>query len=475
MRLLQAARLSRLGEASTGIDKQDEAAQRYASVHEHSIVATVADTDVSGSVAPWERPRLGPWLTDPVLMSKYDELVASNLDRLGRNARHLAKLRDWCEDHGKRLTIISPPLHWPPEPDDLASPIIWDVLSRLAEFELSTITRRARETRQWLTANGYLVGRAPFGYRIVPKGEHKTIEPDPDLLPYLRGMVDRALAGSSLMDLCRWLDSEGIPPTRGGIWSPKSVGQVLRNPSLHGRRMSGTGRTLLKVTPIIDLATWRKLQNVLDSNPRRRGAVSSEPALLTGHINCSKCQGVMHFRRKARKHKDGTLVEHQYYRCNGTQREPSRCRVMLRAEMLEAEIDRLMTDQLEGLSDLEIVERVMIPGTGHEDEIAQVGQDMAELLSRYTADNVGEDEYDARMNALRTERSRLRALPGEPDRVEERPTGVTVGEHWRTLDSAGKRRYLGASGIQFYARRGDDGPSIGVQVPPGGHDILMRG
>jgi DNA invertase Pin-like site-specific DNA recombinase len=76
--------------------------------HGYNTVATAADSGVSGAVSPFKRPRLSPWLTDQKLMAQYDELVASNLDRFGRNARDLATLRDWAVDHGKRLTILSP-------------------------------------------------------------------------------------------------------------------------------------------------------------------------------------------------------------------------------------------------------------------------------------------------------------------------------------------------------------------------------
>src|SRR6266516_2723171 len=126
MKLLHAARLSRLGDASTGLDKQDDVSRRYPIIGDHEIAGTAADADVSGGVSPWKRPELGPWLTDPELIAQYDGIVASALD--------LAQLRDWAEDNGKQLIVISPPLQWPPADDDMASPIIWDVLARLAEY-----------------------------------------------------------------------------------------------------------------------------------------------------------------------------------------------------------------------------------------------------------------------------------------------------------------------------------------------------
>src|SRR6266516_3011919 len=121
MKLLHAARLSRLGDASTGLDKQDDVSRRYAIIGDHETTGTAADADVSGGVSPWKRPDLGPWLTDPAKIASYDGIIASALDRLGRSARDLAQLRDWAEDNGKQLIVISPPLQWPPADDDMAS------------------------------------------------------------------------------------------------------------------------------------------------------------------------------------------------------------------------------------------------------------------------------------------------------------------------------------------------------------------
>src|SRR5262249_26390489 len=71
IRLLQAARLSRDTDESTSIEKQDADMRRWAHAHGHEIIGTAADTDVSGSRPPWERPELGPWLTHADKISQY--------------------------------------------------------------------------------------------------------------------------------------------------------------------------------------------------------------------------------------------------------------------------------------------------------------------------------------------------------------------------------------------------------------------
>jgi hypothetical protein len=111
-------------------------------------------------------------------------IIAQELDRVGRNARHLLHLRDWCEDscgecrgpdgkgeinpaHRHRLIVLSPHMEWPAPDGDLGSGIMWDLLGRLAQYELEAITARNRETRAWLQANSKLAVKAPYGYQVT--------------------------------------------------------------------------------------------------------------------------------------------------------------------------------------------------------------------------------------------------------------------------------------------------------------------
>ena len=64
-------------------------------------------------------------------------------------------------------------------------------------------------------------------------------------------------------------------------------------------------------------------------------------------------------------------------------------------------------------------------------------------------------DFDQQLANLRAERNRLRALPSEPARVDERLTGVLVRDHWITLDDAGKRAYLLAGDTKVHASRTD--------------------
>jgi site-specific DNA recombinase len=454
MRLLHAARLSRLRDDSTGIEKQDEQAAQYSAAYGHEIVATAADTDVSGSTDPMKRPKLGPYLTDPLLINQYDGIIASALDRFGRNASHLVKLRDWAIGNGKTLIIISPALQWPPQDaNDFATRMVWGILGDLAEYELVAITKRNQETQQWLRTNGYLHGKPPFGYAVVDKDNHKTLAPDPGLSEVIQNMADRYLKGATLTELAEWLDAEQVKPPSSERWAQNSLRRLLGNPALMGRRKDASGRTILKFKPILDEVTFRRVQAELERRAKPRGAQSDE-SLLSGIIHCANCGRPMSYRKTYAELANGERAYHYYYRCHGTAREPSRCKNMITVDFADEAMSSWVTDVI-GYH--EVILRTIVPGHGHEEEITDVEAEIRAL-------DLDDPEYDTKSAALRAERKRLKELPAVPAEVREEPSGLTVREFWESLESVEvKREWLKSGQVKILAYK----PPVKGPAPEG--------
>jgi site-specific DNA recombinase len=455
MRLLHAARLSRLRDESTGIEKQDEQAAKYAAAFGHEIVATAADTDVSGSTDPMKRPKLGPYLTDAHLKGGYDGIIASALDRFGRNARQMMELRDWAEANGKVLIVISPSLQWPPkDEDDFASPIIWDLLGRLAEYELKAITKRNRETGKWLRENGYLQGRPPFGYKVSGKDNHKTLAPDPDLAPVIREMAQRYLDGATLLEIATWLESQGVRPPSSELWGHSSIRLVLTNTALIGRRKDAAGRTILRFEPILDEVTFRRVQAAWEGRSFKKGGAAEE-SLLSGVIYCAKCGRKMSHNKTGDKLKNGQKVYRYYYRCYGTIREPSTCKNMIPRDKADEAMSSWVTDVI---GPVQLIERTVIPAHGHDEDIADTEAEIRAL-------DLDDPDYDEKSAALRAERKRLKELPASPAEVSEQLSDYTAKDLWETLDKTEDRRdWLIAGKVKLIATK----ESFSVELEMGG-------
>src|ERR1051326_9228592 len=87
MRVLIAARLSRKARAGENIEfpieAEDLRAREWALAESHEVVGAPADYR-SGTVPPWKRKNLKPWVTDPAKMAQYDAIVAHRTDRISR-------------------------------------------------------------------------------------------------------------------------------------------------------------------------------------------------------------------------------------------------------------------------------------------------------------------------------------------------------------------------------------------------------
>ena len=130
--LVAFARLSQYADGKTGIDTQDEDDRGWAAANGHQIIQMVVD-HISGRVSPLNRRNAGKWLRDPALMAIYDGILVARIDRLTRNRDR--DIRQWAEEYGKKIIIVNPTLIWPPEPGDIATPIIWDNLVNIAASE----------------------------------------------------------------------------------------------------------------------------------------------------------------------------------------------------------------------------------------------------------------------------------------------------------------------------------------------------
>jgi hypothetical protein len=170
--------------------------------------------------------------------------------------------------------------------------------------------------------------------------------------------------------------------------------------------------------------------------------------MLTGIIRCAICGGRMNRFRTYNTHKDGSQYIKQYYRCKGTDQQPSRCRNMVPLPALHAWLDDWFTiGASEGgaFGDVGIIETVTIPGHGHQDEIRDVEDQIREL-------DIDAPDFLEKQEALLAERKRLRDLPKVTPQTIEHPTGIKLKDYWPTLSEQEKRQYLLNTGVTIKAQ-----------------------
>jgi DNA invertase Pin-like site-specific DNA recombinase len=457
MRVIIAARLSKMqknGRPGIGIDTQDSRSNEYCRREGYDVVSVVADTK-SGIVAPWDRPHLKPWVTQPELMSQYDAIVAYKNDRLSRGEwSDEARIRLWAEENKKRLIIVDGP-QWPPRHD--GDKWQWEAMAAQARKEWEDDRERSMRAQKELMDRGKLVGKAPFGYMIEGDKYDRRLVPTDEGRIYIPEIFRRYVAGESFLKIADWLNAEGVG---NQTWWPRTLWTLIKSTTYIGRRQNKAGKTILLCEPLVDTALWKRAQLARSNSSRHRGPLNTENrALLMPLCPCCQWTVVDHMPNspmyRVRLPQGGV-----YYRCHGRGASPQACGNLSDLPT----VDRLVSDFLSRL-DSPIYETRVTPGTNWQPEIADIEFELKALASQ----ELSEEEEDTRREELRAERRRLQSLEPTADRVEAVDTGRTHGEAWGELSPMERRDWVTAHGIKCYPARTATGVAQ-VAFP----DLLLR-
>jgi DNA invertase Pin-like site-specific DNA recombinase len=375
-------------------------------------------------------------VTDPAKIAQYDAVVALKFDRLSRgDDASTAAIEAWARDNGKLLITVSDALQYPCE--GIAG-IRWDLAARMAHQEWLEISERYTRMGDTLRAGGFHVGRAPFGYVpvIKPGEKHKGLVIVPAEADIIRDAAEWYLGGLSLDDVCAKLNGTDRLPRamKSGhqpLWAPSTLSKVLHNEVIAGRQRALDGRTILRVDPILSREIWEKVIARMSAKSKCKGRTgisqSKTPAMLTSVIMCTACDKPMY-----------RITGNAYY-----------CRIKgCKSRILIDVADQWVSSAMLGDDRRDVIE-VVIPGSGHEADIAEVKRDLAEAVEA--------EEFD-RIPSLRDELARLRALPAERTRVERRESDRTVGQMWAAMaDDSERRAYLMERGARVLYGRDENG------------------
>lgn len=485
--MLGAGRLSNDTDETTSPERQVRHIEGYGQFKGYNLVDIAMDLDTSGAISPFDREQLGPWLRPP-LLSRWQVLCVPKLDRLTRSLLDFQNLWHFLTANNKVLVTVM-------EGIDFSTPhgkMMADMLVMFAEFERETIRARTKDSWDALRANGQYAGMGfPFGYipvRLAPKGW--GLGKHPRYAATVEEIVDRVIAGQSLRQVCRWLQSEGIPTPRNVVrefyneqraregkeakplppsqWTPSSLTKILRSPNLIGLSVADgqvmradDGMTITRAVPLIDPdIKWKRLRDAMDGFNRRGPRANSSPWLQVGF--CPFCKSPLYMTQG--KSGSGSKVArvYRYYACSkhvleGADACPSSRR--MRADWL----DPLVEDQLLAkLGDAELIEEVEIPASDTSAAMMRIADAIGALASRIAiAEALGQDEDVTRMKGeWRRHQENLAKLADTkpvPAHKVPLPTGKTFGQTWATLTDDSERNALLRRWQVRFEANADDG------------------
>ena len=194
----------------------------------------------------------------------------------------------------------------------------------LAELYSDNLAQEVTRGMREAASRGFWVTTfAPYGYKkvYVQDGVKKRpkLELDPPADAVARRIFDMVLQGSSILDVTKALNAEGVASPRGKKWLKTTVHNVLLNEAYTGTLVWGTrakdGAPPVRVEnahpAIVSKRQFRRVNKLLGSrapkkvHPRR----SASPYLLSGLLRCETCGKAM----TAAEAKSG---KYTYYVCH---------------------------------------------------------------------------------------------------------------------------------------------------------------
>lgn len=292
------------------------------------------DDGVSGTIPLAERPE-GGRLHGDARAGKFDVILITRADRLGRDVVDLMQTRELFESLGIHLVGIVEPLD---------NEMTFDLLAILAKYERRRFLARSREGIERAVKEGrYTGGIVPYGYRVQGEQGTARLVPDDrivwgdksaaDIIRLLFDLVGRLRW--SCRQVCDYFNELGVPThyvkdgrsvggkSRGhrqqrtsGLWRPNRILRLVRETSYRGEPRFGKRSTTRNEVlsgncpPLVSTELWHAAQDAIMEKRSAAPSALQRRYLLRSLIVCGNCgrafTGNMHKR-------DGRT----WYRCCG--------------------------------------------------------------------------------------------------------------------------------------------------------------
>jgi hypothetical protein len=278
-------------------------------------------------------------------------------------------------------------------------------------------------------------------------------------------MVTDFIDGTGYTELARGLNDSGVKSAQGREWGATSVRYLLKSPTLKGMEVQKPHNNVVVIrrdkdgqpirftdSPILTDDEFQDLQDVIKERAHNRGSGIANH-LLWRIAYCRTCSVPCDDALPCRKH--GMQL-------NGSRRKDTphsgyyvfknykQCHQLVYIDDLEAElVSRLLEIAGPRLLLVPTIER----GDDHSGEIVKLERRAERLRSEL--DQEYDDDLERSIVKVEKKLAELLSGPAEPDRVVMRPAEprITVAEHWATLDTLGRNKFLRDWHVSVYADR----------------------
>ena len=274
---------------------------RSSTIHYREVLEQIKDDIVSGKVKNiWciERSRMFRDMTDALLFRRdYLEKYKVNL---------------FEGERGEEVKF-----------DDKDAMLMYDIISRLAQYENETRTERSQRGKiaklkdaERNNKSVYLGGSATFGY--INKNKEWGLNKEE--AEWVQWMFNAYEKGQTTKDIKNHLDKNGVATrrTKSGLWNMVTIQKMLANRTytgIHHVYVKKLDRTFsFKVKKIITVSQFNRVQKLLQRNRKLERFNKKHESLLGEYLICG-CGTSMGSEVKKKTRKSGEVILTRKYYC----------------------------------------------------------------------------------------------------------------------------------------------------------------
>ncbi|MFD6514207.1 recombinase family protein [Rhodococcus sp. NPDC060176] len=286
-----------------GVERQEQLCRELAQRLNLDVTDVYVDNNLSGK-AGVKRPQYERLMTD-ILDGRITTVLAWKTDRLSRDRLALEIFYQLLRDHDTKLqTDQEGPVHLN-TPDGA---LMAGIRAEIAQYERAATAERVKAQKRQKAQRGDVL---PGRYRMFGYADKVRTAVDPVESVAVKALFDDYLAGISIRQLAKRLNTQGLASTGGRRWDSKSVSALLRHAAYAGlREFDGQIVSNGKWPKIIDKSVYERVQVKLSSNVYK-GPHGNTKHLLAGILYCELC--LTKLISASTRYKDQT---YRTYRCS---------------------------------------------------------------------------------------------------------------------------------------------------------------
>lgn len=275
----------------TSPEEQRQAIQDECQRKGHKLLEFYSDIAFSGKDD--NRPGLQKMLAD-ARARKFQTVMFTKLDRLGRNLRDIKNILHEITDAGLKFTCIQQPEI---NSVGLYGDLLLNILGAFAEFERSMISDRTQRGRiiKWKEGS-VTIGKLPLGYTRT----NGKIEVDKKQAEVYHRIVSMYLDENySMNDIALKLAAKGTlsPQGRTTKWNTGTVTGILKNPAYTGEQTQNKDKPkeqwiTIKYPPLITQGRFNQIQARIENQrhkPKKHHEGYATHFMAENFLFCGYC------------------------------------------------------------------------------------------------------------------------------------------------------------------------------------------